>query len=320
MRLLVTGGLGFQGSHLADYWLSQGHTVTLLNTSSERAVRLAHETGLINRARVVWGSITDWEVVSKAVEGQDVVINLAAWANPDKTLEQPWGAVNVNVMGTLNVLNAVKKAEIPIIHGSSCEVYGSSWFFDHKPQDEHAPFHPNTPYAAGKAGADALVWSYAISYDVHAVILRPCNIYGPRQRSGPHGGVIPNFFEQARLGANVLTIRGSGNQTREFLYISDRVWAYNRILKAVNLGALKGGRIFNVGSGENVAVSEIAQMVAELVGKPYIKIEREASRKGDVSSFTMRSNEFREQFDFEPQVPFKTGLQKYWEWKQAYGR
>lgn len=315
MRILITGGLGFQGSHLAEYWLSQGHTVTLLNTPSERATRIAQETGLDRKAKIVWGSITDWEVVSKAAELQDVIVHLAAWANPDKTLEQPWGAVNVNVMGTVNILQAVRDRECKLLLGSSCEVYGSANPRAEYLQNEEAALHPTTPYAAGKAGADLLTQAYALSYGIQAIILRPCNIFGPRQRGGPHGGVIPNFVGASLWGRRI-TIRGTGKQSRMFLYIDDLVRAYDLALEQLDFAC--GVRVFNVTSSQKISMFEIYLALKEVlpaIAPPLF----EPARQGDVTSFELDGLRFIQGTKFKPQVSFQEGLRRYVDWAKMRG-
>jgi dTDP-glucose 4,6-dehydratase len=316
MRLLITGALGFQGSHLAEYWLAQGHELTLLNTPSKRALQIAQETGLERKARVVWGSITDWEVVAKVAEHQDALVHLAAWANPDKTLEQPWGSVNVNVMGTVNILQVVRDFELKLLLGSSCEVYGSANPYAEYPQNEEAPLHPTTPYAAGKAGADLLTQAYALSYGIQAIILRPCNIYGPRQRSGPHGGVIPNFVNDTLWGRRI-EMRGTGKQSRMFLYIDDLVRAYDLALQQLDFAC--DVRVFNVTSGEKVSIHEIYVALKEIFPDmlpPFYK----PTRQGDVSSFELDGSRFNRGTKFTPEFSFKEGLRRYVDWARMRGK
>ena len=144
MRVLVTGGAGFQGSHLVAHWLEAGHDVTVLNTYSEAA-----ERSLTRDARVVWGSVTDKEIVHKTARGQDVIVHLAARISVDESIAAPESILAVNVMGTFNVLEAVRETGARLVYASSCEAYGYG-----KPQvTEKSELRPHSPYAASKAAA-----------------------------------------------------------------------------------------------------------------------------------------------------------------------
>ena len=123
MRILITGGAGFQGSHLAEFWLNAGHSVTILNTYSEEALR--NIEAMAGGVRVVWGSVTDTEIVEKTLRDQDVVVHLAARISVDESISTPRSFLQVNVEGTYNVLQSVRESGARLIYGSSCEVYGS---------------------------------------------------------------------------------------------------------------------------------------------------------------------------------------------------
>ena len=297
MRIMITGGAGFQGSHLAEKWLRAGHVVTVLNTySSEAEQNLATLRGEIS---LVWGSVTDREIVEKTVRGHDVVVHLAAGINVDQSIANPHSFVDVNVVGTMNVLEAVRHAGARMIFASSCEVYGNT---DDAPVNERAELRPHSPYAASKAGADRMCFAYHQSYGMEMTILRPSNVYGERQKTGKGGAVIPIFASLAAQG-KPLRVFGSGAQRREYIHVSDLANAYDLVLGRSDLS----GVTLNVGTGETPSVKEIAEYIS---GKTGVSIVNEPPRPGEVSRFTLDSSAIRD-LGFSPQVKFWDGLDRY---------
>ena len=184
MKILITGGSGFQGSHLVESLLNNGHEISVLNTYSETAVSHLPKP-VLNRINLVWGSVTDKELVDKTVRGHEAVFHLAARINVDESLKDPLAFVNVNVLGTFNVLEAVRANGARLILVSSCEVYGDGHNLkEGQMLNERSELMPNSPYAASKAAADRLAYAYFKSFGVDVAIVRPFNIYGERQKSG----------------------------------------------------------------------------------------------------------------------------------------
>ena len=297
MRILITGGAGFQGSHLAERWLEAGYEVTLLNTISEDAE--ANIASFVDRVSVVWGSVTDSEIVEKTVRDHDVVVHMAARINVDESLTDPRSFLDVNIGGTLNVLEAVKKSAARLIHASTCEVYG---YGQQSPLSEHAELNPHSPYAASKAGADRMCFAYHKSFGVDVTILRPSNVYGPRQKAGPGGAVIPTFAALAAAG-KPLKVFGTGEQRREYIHVSDLVTAYDLTLNRSDLA----GATVNVGSGETPSIKEIAEFIAERSG---VSIVNEPPRPGEVPGFSLDSS-FVTGLGYRPAVGFWDGLERY---------
>lgn len=301
MNLLITGGGGFQGSHLAESWAAQGHAVTVLNTPSSRAQALVcHFPPTI---RVVWGSVTDPEVVRKVVAGQDVVAHLAAWASVDESTESPLPSWRVNAEGTAWVLEACRREGAALLHVSSCEVYGagSGW----APQDERATLEPRSPYAAGKAAGDRLVAAYAHTYGLRALILRPCNVWGPRQRAGRFGAVIPTFVAAA-LRDRPLTVTGSGEQLREYLHVEDVLAGYDLALRQVEW--LAPGEVFNLGSGDLIGIRQLAEWLVDHVGG---RVAFAPGRPGEVAGFWLDSRKAQRTLGWAPRRRFWTALEAY---------
>ena len=304
MRILVTGGAGFQGSHLSEKWSRDGHEITVLNTYSRDAER--NISSIRGDVSVVWGSVTDQEIVDKTVRGHDMVAHLAARINVDESLEDPRSFLMVNVGGTLNVLEAVRRWGPRMTFASSCEVYGSA---DGSPLTERSELRPHSPYAASKAAADLLCFAYHKSFGLDITVMRPCNIFGERQKSGQGGAVIPIFAALAASG-KPLTVFGTGTQRREYLHVRDLTEAYDLVLRRQDLS----GSSLNVGTGETPSVTEIAQFIARKAG---VSIVNEPARAGEVAGFSLDSSRIRT-LGFAPKVRFWDGLSDYLDNGQAH--
>ncbi len=304
MRILVTGGAGFQGSHLVESLLQKKHRVSILNTPSEEA--FSNIKNFQNKVRVVWGSITDPELVDKAVREQDVIFHLAAYINVDESRLHPERVIHTNVMGTSNILNAVQKYGNRLIYASSCEVYGDGHPDDSK-LSETAEMRPNSPYAASKAAADRICYSYFKTFGTNVVIVRPFNIFGERQKAGKFGALIPILVSKALRKEN-LTIFGDGQQSRDYMYIDDIIAGYHLVL---NHSELKGKAI-NFGSGHLTAILDIASYIAN---KFKVKVIHGPARPGEVSKFGADISLARS-LGWKPKVDFWTGLDRYMKWAE----
>ena len=303
MRMLVTGGAGFQGSHIVEQCLRDGHHVTILNTFSEESERI---TELFQgEVSVVWGSVTDPEIVKKTVRGQDVVVHMAARINVDESIEAPDSYLYTNVTGTYNVLEGVREQGCRLIYASSCEVYGS---VGPTPLAEGSNLRPHSPYAASKAAADLLCFAYWKTYGVDVTTLRPCNIFGPRQKTGSGGAVIPIFVHRA-LAREPLVVYGTGDQRREYMYVDDLVAAYKLVIDRTDLQ----GEVINVSSGESPSIREIAEYIGERLGAP---VEHGPGRPGEVMGFELDTGKAA-RLGFSPQVSFWQGLRRYMQWVEA---
>ncbi len=302
MRILITGGAGFQGSHLTGLCLNEGHRVTILNTFSENA---AHNIDhLAKEIAIVWGSVTDPEIVEKTVRDQDLVVHMAARINVDESIEAPASFLAANVMGTYNVLEAVRQQECRLVYSSTCEVYGAH----HGAITETSDLRPHSPYAASKAAADRLCFAYCQTYGVDAVIVRPSNVYGPRQKRGKGGAVIPIFVERA-LEHRPLTVFGTGEQRREYLHIEDLVRGYKLVIGRTDLA----GEVVNFGTADAPAIKEIAEFISQQLDT---SVEFLPARLGEVQEFNLDSSKAT-QLGFVPQVPFWEGLDSYIRWRKS---
>lgn len=334
--ILLTGGLGFQGRHLALAWLLQGRRVTILNTPSERARHVASRLvpKLPKGCRIVYGSVNDPEIVEKIIPGHDAIVHLAAWSSVDSSLDRPKPSLMINANGTQTLLDGIRAyapANVRILLASSCEVYGPAhvrpdcYTAAHPypegegkfvlPQGEESAMLPRSPYAASKLAADRLAYAYAIAYSMNLSILRPSNIFGPGQRPGAWGAVIPTLTRQALTG-EPMTIMGGGEQFREFLHVDDLVSAYTILLDRV---AGEAGEVFNIGSGEIRTIKEIATALGNLSSTTGARLLMVPARVADVSGFLLDSSKAHVQLSWKPTVRFDDGLERYFNWAKAMG-
>ncbi len=303
-RVLITGGGGFMGSHLAEKLVEQGYKVTILNTLSEKALKNLKDVR--TKIKIVWGSVTDEEIVDKTVRGNDVVIHLAARINVDESLKDPGSAIKTNIFGTYNVLEAVKKHGSFLILGSSCEVYGEPIEISRK-LNEHAELRPKSPYSASKAGADRIAFAYHHSYGIPLVIVRPFNVFGERQKEDGFGALIPLIVKRA-LDKKPLYLFGSGQQKRDYMNIDDLIDAYLLVFKKRKK---LNGMVINFASGKSTTVGSIVKYIAK---KMNAKIEKAPSRPGEVKDFPADIT-LAKKFGFRPKMNIWKGIDRYIDWR-----
>jgi len=304
-KLLITGGAGFQGRFLVKHFLNKGHKITVLNTFSDRAIQTLQE--FKNKIFIVWGSVTDQELVHKTVREHDCIFHLAARIHVDESIKDPLTTLEVNFFSTYNVLEAVKYFKTRLIYASSCEVYGAP--LNDSSIKEDAELRPHSPYAASKVAADRLCFSYFTTYKTNVTIVRPFNVYGPLQKKGSGGAVIPTFVDLAVRG-KPLTIYGQGNQKRDYMYIDDLVKAYDLVYDNPSLK----GQAINFGTGKETKIIDIAKYIAK---KFRVKIIHKEVRPGEVSHF--RANIAKaKRLGFSPSVDIWSGIDKYIEWYKKY--
>src|SRR5207248_2411787 len=277
MRVLVTGGAGFISSnfirHLlraTPYEVVSLDALTYAGNVENLADVMSHE-----RLSFVHGDIRDADLVRDVVENVDVIVNAAAESHVEKSIRDGGSEfVRTNVVGTQILLDAVREAPVErFILISSSEVYGTA---ESDPMSETHPLNPRSPYAATKAAADRLAYSYFVTYDLPIVILRPFNNYGPRQHWEK---VVPRFVTSA-LSDEPLTVHGDGHASRDWLYVDDDAEAIVALIEA-DLDAIAGETI-NVATGVDISVSEIADIVLDVLDKPRSLKAHVPERPGQV--------------------------------------
>ena len=272
-RYLVTGGAGFIGSHLVESLLADGHAVHILDDLSSGKTE-----NVASGATLIEGDVADPASVHDAVQNMDGVFHLAARASVTETIER-WGACHrVNLTGTINVLAAASTPTngppIPVVYASSAAVYGPIETF---PTPESARPAPLSPYGADKLGSEQHA---AVATHLHGTPttgLRFFNVYGPRQDpSSPYSGVISIFAKRVRA-KQPLTIYGDGGQSRDFVFVTDVV----RFLRASMDRTNGGAAVYNIGTGHETTVQQLATMLGDICGA-VPEIGFEAARSGDI--------------------------------------
>jgi dTDP-glucose 4,6-dehydratase len=308
-RVLVTGGAGFIPSnfihHLLDatsYEVVSLDALTYAGNVQNLAELMTHE-----RLSFVHGDIRDEELVRDVVSEVDVIVNAAAESHVEKSIED--GAsefVTTNVQGTRVLLDAIRKRPVDrFILISSSEVYGTAQY---APMDEEHPLLPRSPYAATKAGADRLAYSYYVTYDLPIVIARPFNNYGPRQHPEK---VIPRFIVQA-LCDLPLTIHGDGEASRDWLYVDDDAQAIEALIEA-DLDDVVG-EVINIATGIDLSIEGIADRVLDVVGKPATLKDRVPDRPGQVQRHIGSTEKAERLLGWRAQTSFEEGLERTVAW------
>jgi UDP-glucose 4-epimerase len=301
-KALVTGGAGFIGSNIIRMLIERDHDVVALdNLSSGYRQNLADFPSV----RFVEDDVRNPEAVKDAVAGCEVVFHLAASVGNTRSIEHPTLDSEINVLGTLNVLEAARHAGVrKLVFSSSAGIFGE---LKTLPIAEDHPAEPDTPYGASKLGAEKLCLAYAKLYPLECVCLRYFNVYGLNQRYDAYGNVIPIFAHRMLRGLS-LTIFGDGEQTRDFINVRDVASA--NYAAAMNRGV---SGAFNTASGTRVTINELVRLMQEASGL-VPNVEHGPPRKGDVRHSLADISQARKQIGFDPQVDLAAGLAEYMRW------
>jgi dTDP-glucose 4,6-dehydratase len=308
-RVLVTGGAGFISSNFIRHLLAKTPYEVVSLDALTYAGNVENLSDVMSHERLsfVHGDIRDAELVRDVVRECDVVVNAAAESHVEKSIAD--GAsefVTTNVEGTQILLDAIRKAPIErFILISSSEVYGTA---EAAPMDEDHPLNPRSPYAATKAGADRLAYSYFVTYGLPIVIVRPFNNYGPRQHPEK---VIPRFVTQA-LRDEPLTVHGDGHASRDWLYVDDDAEAIEAVI-AAPLDAI-AGEVVNVATGVDISVAEIADHVLAALGKPASLKAFVTERPGQVDRHIGSTEKMERLTGWRARTSFEEGLARTISW------
>lgn len=293
MKVLVTGGSGFVGSHLVDKLKSKGIEVRVFDMIFPEFRK---------DIEYYQGSLLDYEKVRMAMHSIDAIFHLGAVADVNFVYKEPHYSESINVRGTINVLEAARTSGVKrVIYGSTTWVYSEA---DSVNVDEGTPLHaPSHLYTATKMASEFYCKSYSQLYGLETVILRYGIPYGPRARDA---AVVPIFVRKA-LNGEAITIAGDGLQFRKFVYVED--------LAEGNVLALKSiakNKIYNLDGSEKVSIKQIAETVQKIIGD--VKIEYMLARPGDFSGKEVSSQLAKKELGWEPKTSFDKGLEKYIEW------
>jgi UDP-glucuronate 4-epimerase len=308
-RTLVTGGAGFIGSHLCDQLLARGDEVTVLdnfNDFYDPAIKRRNAAGL-EGARIVEGDFRDVELVESLFdEGNfDVLVHLGAMAGVRPSLLDPLHYEDVNVRGTLNLLEAIRKREgIRLVFASSSSVYGSN---EDVPFREEADIHhPVSPYAATKRAGELMCFTYHHLYQIPTTCLRFFTVYGPRQR--PEMAI--HKFIRMTMAGQPIPFFGDGTTRRDYTYIDDII---DGVVRSID--HCEGYEIYNLGESETTSLSELVTAIGEVCGKQPV-LDRQPMQPGDVVVTYADISKARKKLGYAPRTLVSEGLRRFFAWYQ----
>lgn len=307
MRLLVTGGCGFIGSNFIRSWLARHRrdeivNVDLLTYAGDRTILADIEASAHERYTFVHGDIADAALLGPlmAVRRPDMVVNFAAESHNSRAVIDPLAFTRTNVVGTHTLLEAARRAEVGRFHQiSTCEVFGDLPLDGHEAFSETSPYRPRTPYNASKAAADLMVRAYHETFGLPVTISISCNTYGPWQHPEK---VIPLFATNAIEGVPLPLYRSSEHR-REWLHVADHCIALERILLDGRIGAT-----YNIGTGEERSVEEVADAVLAALGRDASLKRYVPDRPGHDRRYLLDHGKIQRELGWRPTIQFEDGL------------
>jgi UDP-glucose 4-epimerase len=296
VKILITGGAGFIGSHLAAYWHERADVVILDN------LRTGHLSNLNGtRHRFVLGSILDDKILENAMQGVDYVFHLAALISVPESMLKPVECVEINTIGTLRVLAAAEKAGVKkLVFSSSAAVYGDNPIV---PKHEDMLPEPKSPYAVTKLDGEYYCGMFQRENRLNTACLRYFNVFGPRQDpKSPYAAAVPIFIDKASKG-EAITVFGDGSQTRDFIYVKDIVAANVFLAERAELSG-----VFNCAYGGSITINQLAEKIIHILGSNS-QIEHLAERPGDVKH-SKASPARLMTTGWTPQYTFESGMEE----------
>lgn len=308
-KVLVTGAGGFIGSHLVEKLASNGASVTAFvryNSRNDPGLLRFLQPDLLDQIKMIGGNLCDQSALREVVDGVQFIFHLGALISIPYSYVHPQEVVETNILGTTNILLAGRGAGVRrIIHTSSSEVYGSAL---RAPIDETHPLQGQSPYSASKIGADKIVESFHLAYDLPVVTVRPFNTYGPRQSTR---AVIPTIITQA-LTSSSITL-GNLDSSRDFTYVADTVEGFLRAARTPDVE----GQVINLGFGKDISVRKLVDEIQSILGKPLeIQLDPQRLRpvKSEVNRLISDNRRAKDILDWSPQVNLREGLSRTIEW------
>ena len=309
-KILVTGAGGFIGSHLTEYLVEKGHKVkAFVRYNSRNFWGWLEKSKYIDDIEIFSGDIRDFDSVYDAMKGIDFVFHLAALIGIPYSYYSPLAYIKTNIEGTYNILQAARKLDIQrVIHTSTSEVYGTAQYI---PINENHPINPQSPYAATKASGDYLAKSFYLSFDFPITIVRPFNTFGPRQSAR---AVIPTIITQVLNDKKVIKL-GNLNSSRDFTYVLDTIEGIYQI----GLHDKTMGEVINIGSGKDISIYEILNIVSKLINdninvKTKIESKRVRPEKSEVQRLVCDYSKAQNLSGWKPKYTFEEGLKETIDW------
>ena len=301
---VVTGGAGFIGGHLVERLLSENHKVAVVDDFSSGLKGTLAGIQSANLT-ILEGSILDSDLVDRALRGVNYVFHLAAIPSVVRSVEEPWATHNVNITGTLQLLEKCRKISSleKFVFTSSSAVYGDT---PELPKKESMAGTILSPYALHKWTGEGYIRLYQSLYQVPGVSLRPFNIFGPRQRPDTQYAAVIPLFIRAALAHQPLLIDGDGGQTRDFIYVTNMVDAF--VLAAKSTDATTLGQAYNVGAGGRVSILTLAKTIVQMTGSKS-EIRHAPARVGDIRDSYADLSRISAELGYQPKVSFQSGLE-----------
>lgn len=298
MSILVTGGAGFIGSHVVDSLISEGYDVVVLDDLS------AGKKEYVNKKAKLYKSGLDDAGLGKIFQKEkiDVVVHQAAQVSVRESLNNPIFDADVNIKGTINLLECCKEAEKIIYASSGGAVYGEPKYL---PVDEEHPIAPLSPYGISKYAAEKYLQVYNEIYGLNYAALRYGNVYGPRQDPYGEAGVVA-IFANKMLHSEMPTINGDGNQTRDFVYVTD-------VVRANLLAIEKGKNIYNVAAGKETSVNEIFGTIKKILNT-NVEPKHAPPIRGEVRRIYLNIEKAEKELGWKPEVKLEEGIKKLLEY------
>lgn len=310
--IFLTGAAGFIGSHTLEYLFDKypDYRFLVLDalTYAGDIKNISQRVQDSGRFEFWYGDVRNAKLVDNLVSQSDIIVHFAAETHVTRSIYDNMRFFETDVLGTQVLANAVSQNMDTVdrfIHISTSEVYGTA---AGSFMDENHPLNPCSPYAAAKAGADRLVYSYIITYNLPAVIVRPFNMYGPKQHLEK---AIPRFITSCILEEDI-TVHGDGQSKRDFTYVDDLARALDLIIQAP-LEKVRG-EVFNVGAGRDFTMEDIARRVREIMNPQKSQVIFIGDRPGQVFRHTANADKIKRILGWEPSMNFESGLSKTINW------
>ncbi len=306
-RVLVTGGAGFIGSNLVQNLVANNYEITVVDNLLTG--HLSNLESIYDKLNFIKGDIRDFELIDQLMKNIDTVFHLAASVGNKRSIDFPLVDAQINVIGTLNVLEAARKHNIrKIVTSSSAGIFGELKMI---PINENHPIDPDTPYGSTKLCQEKLCLSYSKLYNLEAVCLRYFNVYGQNQRFDAYGNVIPIFVYNIIHGIPI-KIFGDGEQTRDFIHVNDVVKA--NVNASLSIG-ISGA--FNIASGESISINQLISILSSFIDKKII-VSYLDKRPGDVIHSLADISSAKENINFNPSTQLIEGLREYFIWASEF--
>ena len=307
-KIIITGGCGFLGSHLAELCVELGYNVIVFDRyNSYNHWGWLEESKYIDDLEVILGDVRDYDSVSKAMEGCNIVFHLAALVGIPYSYVSPLAYIRTNVEGTYNVLESARHLELEqILITSTSETYGTAKY---TPIDENHPLVGQSPYSASKIGADQLAISYHRSFDLPVKIVRPFNIYGPRQSAR---AIIPTIISQILSGKQEIEL-GNLTPTRDLTFVKDACQGFIDIYNSDSLF----GEATNIGMNQEISIDQLVRIIAKLMDTDIniaTKKERVRPKNSEVERLVCDNKKLLNHTSWKPSISLEEGLTRVIEW------